>query len=116
MSIVTQAMIERYALLRRLEIGADKPLGKSNEEGIRQNLEAWARGEGSPDARLTDSPETREVFAPLRESFWQAHGKVSADIPFSNVSFFDPDAPVSTVDGEAPRSGIDAEQAAETND
>lgn len=116
MSVVTQAMIERYATLRRLEIGEDKPLGKSNEEGIRQNLEAWERGEGNPDARLTDSPETRDVFAPLREAYFAVHGQKSSEVPYSNVSFFDPDSVVPTVDGEAPRSGIDAEQAAQTND
>lgn len=93
MSVVTQAMIERYATLRRLE------LNESNIEGIRQNLEAWERGVGQMDARLTDSPETREVFAPLREAYFAVHGSKSEDIAYSNISFFEPDALIQTVNG-----------------
>lgn len=99
MSVVTQAMIERYATLRRLEIAEGSELGKSNIEGIRANLESWERGEGNPDARLTDSPETRAVFAPLREAYFAAHGVKTEDMAFSNVSFFEPDALIMTTNG-----------------
>lgn len=114
MSVVTQAMIERYATLRRLE------LNESNVEGIRQNLEAWEQGKGNPDARLTDSPETREVFKPLRDAYFAVHGVDPETTAFSNVSFFDADALIMTVNG--PRTveqlAQEAREAgsAETND
>lgn len=118
MSVVTQAMIERYAVLRRLEINGDSEIAKSNVEGIRQNLEAWERGEGNPDARLTDSPETREVFKPLRDAYFAAHGVDPSTTAFSNVSFFEPDALIMTVNG--PRTvdqlAEEARAAGEAND
>ena len=65
MSVVSMEMIEKYAEKRGLEIADGSELAVSNLEGIRMNLEAWERGEGTLDARLTDSSETREVFEPL---------------------------------------------------
>lgn len=93
----SEAMVERYAVLHRLELNA------STREGILQTLSAWARGEGNPDSRLTDSPETREVFAPLRHAYFVANG-MAVDPAYSNVSFFDPDPIVQTTDGLPPHS------------
>jgi hypothetical protein len=53
---------------------------------------------------LTDSPETREIFAPLRAAYFEKLGQVSSEVPFSNVSFHDADAVVETTDGLAPVS------------
>lgn len=106
MSIVTQEMIEKYAEKRGLEIADGSELALSNVEGIRMNLEAWERGEGNPDSRLTDSPETSELFAPLRAAYITAQGGNPEDPAhtLSKVSFNDPDAVVETTDGLAPVS------------
>ena len=98
MSVISQEMIAKYAEKHALE------LNDSTSEGIRKNLESWERGEGTMDSRLTDSPETREIFAPLREAYFAAHGQVSSEVAFSNVSFNDPDAVIPTTDGLPPVS------------
>jgi hypothetical protein len=106
MSVVSMEMIAKYAELRGLDITEGSELAASNIEGIKMNLEAWERGEGNPDARLTDSEETRELFAPLRAAYITAQGGNPEDPAhtYSKVSFSDPDAIIETTDGLAPVS------------
>lgn len=101
MSILSREMIEKYAEKRGLDV-SDTDFGRSNADGIRLALEAWCRGEGTLDARLTDSPETRDLFAPVRNAYFTALGQPEPE--YSNVSFHDPDVIVETVDGESPKS------------
>lgn len=106
--MITPKMIDAYLLCHRLESN------ESTREGAVQAIEAYIRGEGVMDARLTDSPETRDLFNPVRNAYFAVHKVDPATTAYSNVSFFDPAPQVRTTDGRPPVSGIDAErQAAE---
>lgn len=60
---------------------------ESNQAGFIGSIGAWIKGTGTPDAYLTDSPETRDVFAPVRKAYFATKGQNSDDVAFSNVTF-----------------------------
>lgn len=69
MSIVTKEMVEAYAKQYGIDLsdGTQKP-------GVIGALEDWVAGRGEMNAFLTDAVVTRELFAPIREAYFRAHG------------------------------------------
>lgn len=60
---------------------------ESNQAGFVGAIGGWIEGRGPLDSYLTDSPETRDVFAPVRKAYFAKHGKNSDDVEFSKVTF-----------------------------
>lgn len=60
---------------------------ESNQAGFVQAIASWIEGKGVLDSFLTDSPETRDVFAGVRKAHFAANGKNSDEIEFSKVTF-----------------------------
>lgn len=66
---------------------------ESNHDGLIGTLAGWAKGEGELDAYLCDSPEKRELFAPIRKSYFESKGQ--EEPAYSNVSWEDRPQPES---------------------
>lgn len=60
---------------------------ESNYAGFIGTLAEWAKGEDTLDAFLTDSPEKREIFAPIRKSYFESLGR--EEPAYSAVSWDD---------------------------
>ncbi len=78
---VTEEMVSLYA-----DRFAEENV-ESNQAGLVGSIGAWITGTGTPDSYLTDSPETRDVFAPVRKAYFATKGQNSDEVAFSNVSF-----------------------------
>lgn len=77
-SVITDAMVEAYAAFygTSLEDGSQVP-------GVVGALEAFEAGNDELPAMLFDARATRDIFAPLREKYFAAHGL--NNVPYSNV-------------------------------
>lgn len=78
---VTEEMVSLYA-----DRFAEENV-ESNQAGLVGSIGSWIKGTGTPDAYLTDSPETRDVFAPVRKAYFATKGQNSDEVEFSKVTF-----------------------------
>jgi len=77
----TEEMIQEFGKFFKIDANDE-----SQRPGIIGSLNGISTGHSSGNgmAYLLDSPETREIFAPLREAFFKALGYTEMP-PFSNV-------------------------------
>ena len=76
---ITQAMVDQYAHRYRIS-----PI--DNRDAIVGSISMWCQGQGEMDAYLTDSPEMRDLFAPVRAAFFKSLGATEQPA-FSNVAY-----------------------------